>query len=146
MGNYSNGFIAHRKNASKEPMIVPGCSECAFSNDGFYYTPNYNISRGVAISNGCSCTDYGADCGVKPWPTMYDSTPLARRTEWTCFQSFGDCGPHPVVRCTWRGNHEVPVRGNFKKVPVKARHRFFSNVAWEFFSQFYIREGSEKER
>merc|ERR1712061_670666 len=84
--NYSNGFIDRR---TKKPWEVPGCPECAFSDDGFYYTPNYNITRGVALSNNCSCTGYKADCGVTIWPTMYDRNPVGLRASWTCFQSFG---------------------------------------------------------
>merc|ERR1719174_3308347 len=120
-------------------MVVPNCTDCAFANDGFYYTPNYNITRGVAMTNGCSCTGYGADCKVKLWPTMYDGTKLAKKAEWTCFQSFGNCKKNPVVRCTWAGNHFQPIHGcpkhpiNGTGILVKDKKRFFSNIAWEFF-------------
>lgn len=144
--NYSNGFIAKGKHAKKTPMRVPGCSECAFADDGFYYTPNYNITRGIAMSNKCSCTRYKAACVAKHWPTVEDSTALGRKAKWTCFDSFGDCGAHPVVRCTWEGGHEVPARGKFGGASPKAKHQFFSNIAWEFLSKFYIPVGSEKER
>jgi hypothetical protein len=150
--NYSNGFRGHGPHPPKNPLHVPNCSECSFANDGFYYTPNYNITRGVALSNNCSCTEYGAHCKVKPWPTMYDGTRIARKAQWTCFQSYGDCGGSPIVRCTWNGNHQLPIHGrlngqliNISGVSIRRKLRFFPNIAWEFLSQFYIKEGSKKE-
>merc|ERR1719469_522676 len=143
--NYSNGFIAHGNHSSLKPLVVPGCADCAFSNDGFYYTSNYNITLGVAKANGCSCAGDGAACGVEHWPTMYDGDPVADSANWTCFQSFGECGKHPVVRCTWSGNHWLPLHGDEGNNTVAEKHQFFSNVAWEFFSKHHINEGSEKE-
>jgi len=166
--NYSNGFVAHGPKSTGKPMVVPNCSDCAFSDDGFYYMPNYNITRDIAINNHCECTGYGAQCTVKPWPTRFDGTKLANEFNWTCFQSFGECNAptstqvfppppqpsktstQPVVRCTWYGKHFEPIHGNpgnFSKHSgdVKKKHHWFAHVAWDFFSQFYIREGSEKE-
>jgi hypothetical protein len=143
--NYSNGFIANGPHSTGKPMVVPNCSDCSFSDDGFYYTPNYNITRGVAMSNKCSCTQYGAQCNVRPWPTMMDAFKVAKKFEWTCFQSFGDCGNNPIVRCTWSGKHFRPVHGKSGNVSHKVKRHFFANVAWEFFSQFAILKGSRKE-
>merc|ERR1712039_476807 len=145
--------------------VVPSCTECAFSDDGFYYTPNYNITRDFAIKNNCECTGYGAQCTVKPWPTRFDGTKLADEFQWTCFHSFGECkgssasgvffppqpaSVQPVVRCTWHGKHWQPIHGhpatgNRSAGDIRLKHHWFSHVAWDFFSNFYIEEGSEKE-
>ena len=109
-------------------------------------TPNYNITRGIALSNNCSCTGYGEACEVKPWKTMYDGTDVSAASGWTCFESFGDCGAHPIVRCTWKGAHYQPLHGQLgPNVTLKDKHNFFANVAWEFFHRFWIGEGTEKE-
>jgi len=126
-------------------MVVPGCPECAFSNDGFYYTPNDNITRGVAGVNGCECARGDKKCHVLSWTTMYDGTKLSREAKWTCFQSFGSGGDYPVVRCTWKGKHFMPLHGPIETATVKEKKQFFPNVAWEFLSRFHIRKGSPKE-
>ena len=145
--NYSNGFVGHGAGHSPNPLRVPGCADCAFSDDGFYYTSNYNVTRGVALVNNCSCTGWHAACPVRPWRTNQDSTLVAMGANWTCFESFGNCASNPVVRCTWTGNHVQPMLGKHSCTACeKARKRFFSEIAWEFFSKFWIRTGSEKER
>ena len=152
--NYSNGFVGHGENASSQPLKVPGCwsdsafSDCGFSDDGFYYTSNYNITHGVATSNKCSCVGYGADCGVKNFRTVYSETDVGDTAKWTCFESFGSCGMHPVVRCTWAGKHYLPIHGHARGVntTMQEAKRFFANVAWEFLSKFAIEPGSDKER
>ena len=154
--NYSNGFVGHGAGHSPLPLRVPGCDDCSFSDDGFYYTSNYNVTRGVALSNNCSCTGWHEQCLVRPWRTSQDSSPLAKEANWTCFESFGNCAAHPVVRCTWSGNHDQPMLGEglcytgSEAGAVagcrKARQRFFSEIAWDFFANLWIAEGSEKER
>ena len=152
---------------------VPGCPECTFSNDGFYYTGNYNITRDMAVINQCTCTGWHEPCRVKPWQTVRDGTPSAKAVNWTCFESYGECilsavdpGPvsawcvslclagdcaAPVVRCTWIGNHQMPIHGKalnkqWKNLGAKQKHHFFADIAWDFFSKFHIEPGSEKER
>lgn len=155
--NYSNGFVGHGAEASAQPLKVPGCDDCAFSDDGFYYTPNYNITRGVALANNCSCTGFkDASCGSKHWRTMQDGTALGKLANWTCFESFGNCDMYPVVRCTWSGNHDLPLLGTSLCGPDSPlnstvgcridKKNFFAGIAWEFFSKFWIPVGSEKER
>jgi hypothetical protein len=102
--NYSNGFIGHGAGHSPKPLKVPGCDDCTFSDDGFYYTSNYNVTRGVALVNNCSCTAWHAACPVRHWRTNQDSTAVAVAANWSCFESFGNCDSHPVVRCTWFGS------------------------------------------
>ena len=147
--NYSNGFV----NKSDplwphvKPFAVPGCKECAFSDDGFYYTPNHNITRDVAIANNCS---FGGRVVAYPTPEVENgSAYLARGINWTCFQSFGECNskglPTDVVRCTWAGKHTLPGRTHLldpfmKKlnVTVKEKHLFFARVMWAFVGRFYL--------
>merc|ERR1712118_222255 len=62
------------------------------SNDGFYYTPNQNITHDIAEANGCLMNDQWI-----AWPTKYDG-----QANWTCGMPFGACpAESPLIRCTW---------------------------------------------
>ena len=57
----------------------------------------------------------------------------------------------PVVRCTWSGAHLIPGYGNYEDdagiaFPESEKKRFFSDIAWEFFSGRWITADSAKER
>eukprot|EP01047_Picozoa_sp_COSAG01_P014604 COSAG01_NODE_714_length_14097_cov_6.044435_17_plen_152_part_00 len=101
--NYSNGYASHKHSIpgapgpASPPFRVPGCDDCAFSDDGFYYTPNQNITRDVAHVNGCTCSDSNS-CVVTAWPTVKDDTDIGNAAKWSCFQSYGDCSIYPVIR------------------------------------------------
>jgi hypothetical protein len=87
---------------------------------------------------------------------MQDGTALGKLANWTCFESFGNCDMYPVVRCTWSGNHDLPLLGTSLCGPDSPlnstvgcridKKNFFAGIAWEFFSKFWIPVGSEKER
>jgi poly(3-hydroxybutyrate) depolymerase len=159
--NYSNGV---KQAGQAAPLRVPGCDDCGFSDDGFYYTPNHNITAGVARVNRCSCAGAGgaapenslsaSGCPVEAWPTSKDGSDIGKAAAWTCFQSFGSScsATAPVVRCTWEGAHLLPGRGNYGPsgagymIPIAEKNNFFAEVVWEFFAKFAIAEGSEKER
>jgi hypothetical protein len=73
-----------------------------------YYTNNSRIIGDMAIANNCS---------MGPpihWPTSYDG-----KGDWYCWEPFGRC-KHPVVRCTWYGKHELPLRGH--KINLNVSH------------------------
>tara|TARA_B110000208_G_scaffold186576_1_gene243319 strand:- start:105 stop:1505 length:1401 start_codon:yes stop_codon:yes gene_type:complete len=156
--NQSNGFVALGNHSTGKPMVVPGCPECGFSDDGYYYTPNYNITRDIAEVNGLPCTRFGAQCVVKVYPTPYYGLEIGTRAKWTCFQSFGAPAAAnvvsknggatevlPVVRCTWKGKHFQPIHGDQGATTRFEKHRFFSNIFWDFVSRYAIQPGSEKE-
>ena len=140
--NYSNGYLnkSDPKYPHVKPFSVPGCPECAFSDDGFYYTPNHNITRDVARVNNCSFTG-----GVRHYPTpTVDGTEIATQVNWTCFTSFGACAVRgratDVVRCSWTGTHALPARTHLPSVNAtpRERHLFFPRVMWAFVGQFYL--------
>mmetsp|Transcript_122605 Transcript_122605/g.358058 ORF Transcript_122605/g.358058 Transcript_122605/m.358058 type:complete len:441 (-) Transcript_122605:170-1492(-) len=113
--NLSNGFRWPHRKAPHGGV---------FSNDGFYYTPNIELTSSVAAANGCAG-------GPLPWPTPQDGS-----AEWHCLQPHGACASgQPVVRCVWNGNHMLPFRGPGINKDLKRWYKMhvFGRIAWQWF-------------